>query len=115
MEARHVHGAGGVPMIVILSRLTAVPGRRADLLAAFDELHDAVAGETGTEIFAMHEARDDEDVVVFYEVYRDDAALTEHRESPAVKALVARLGDLVAGPPEITYLEPIRLKGIRAD
>ena len=102
-------------MIVILSRLTAVPGRRADLLAAFDELHDAVAGEAGTEIFAMHVARDDADAVVFYEVYRDDAALAEHRESPAVEALVARLDDLVAAPPEIIYLSPVRSKGLPPD
>jgi autoinducer 2-degrading protein len=98
--------------IVIFTRLTARPGRRAELLAAFDDLHDAAQREDGTEVFVMHTARDDADAVLFYEVYRDQAALDRHRESPAVRALVARLGDLVAGPPQITYAEPARAKGI---
>ena len=102
-------------MIVILSRLRAVPGRRAELLAAFDDLHDAVVGETGTKVFAMHAARDDPDVVVFYEVYRDDESLAAHQDSAAVKALVAKLGELLAGAPEITYLEPVRVKGLPDD
>ena len=92
--------------IVIFTRLTAIPGRRAELLAAFAPLVDAVAGEPGTEVFVMHTARDDADVVLFYEAYRDEAALATHRESEAVQAVVPRLGDLLAGPPEITYARP---------
>jgi quinol monooxygenase YgiN len=99
-----------VPRIIIITRLVAAPGRRDDLLAAFDGLHAAVAAEPGTEVFTMHTARDDVDVVMFHEVYRDEAALAAHRESAAVRNLVGRLGDLLAGPPEITYLEPVREK-----
>lgn len=91
--------------IVIFTRLTARPGCRNDLLAAFAPLLDAVAHEPGTEVFAMHTARDEADVVLFYEVYRDDAALAAHRESSAVRAVVPRLGDLLVGPPEITYAD----------
>jgi quinol monooxygenase YgiN len=100
--------------VMIVSRLTAVPGRRAELLAAFDDLHEEVADEPGTEIFAMHTARDDPDVVVFYEVYRDEAALNAHREGSAVRGLVARLSDLVVVPPEVTYLGAVRAKGLPA-
>ncbi len=71
--------------IVIFTRLTAQPGRRAELLAAFAPLLDAVADEPGTEVFVMHTARDDADVVLFYEVYRDEVALATHRESEAVR------------------------------
>jgi quinol monooxygenase YgiN len=99
-----------VAPIVIVTRLTAVPGRREELLAAFEPLHAAVADEPGTEVFTMHIARDDPEVVMFHEVYRDEAALAAHRNSAAVRDLVDRLGDLLAGPPEITYLEPVREK-----
>ena len=92
--------------IVIFTRLTAVPGGRAGLLAAFAPLIDAVAGEPGTEVFAMHTARDDPDVVLFYEAYHDEAALAMHRESEAVQAVIPRLDDLLARPPEITYARP---------
>ena len=99
-----------MPEIVIVTRLRAQPGRRDELLGAFDGLHDAVGGEPGTTVFTMHVARDDPDVVMFHEVYRDADALAAHRESPAVRALVGSLGELLAGPPEVTYLEPVRSK-----
>ena len=89
--------------IVIFTRLTALPGRRDDLLAAFAALLEAVKSEPGTEMFVMHTARDDDDVVLFYEVYRDEASLAAHRDSDAVRAVVPRLDGLLAAPPEITY------------
>jgi quinol monooxygenase YgiN len=95
-----------VVTIVIFTRLTARPGRRADLLAAFAPLLGAVADEPGTEAFIMHTARDDADVVLFYEAYRDEAALAVHRESEAVRSVVPLLGELLVGPPEITYALP---------
>jgi quinol monooxygenase YgiN len=95
-----------VTPIVIFTRLTARPGLRAELLAAFAPLLDAVANEPGTEVFVMHTARDDADVVLFYEAYRDEAALPTHRESEAVRAVVPRLGDLLVAPPEITCARP---------
>jgi quinol monooxygenase YgiN len=92
--------------IAIFTRLTARAGRREDLLTAFAPLLEAVAGEPGTEVFTMHAARDDADVVLFYERYRDEAALAVHRESDAVRAVVPRLADLLVAPPEITYASP---------
>ena len=98
--------------VVIFTRLTAKPGRRGELLTAFDALFQAVGDEPGTEVFAMHAARDDPDAVCFYEVYRDDASLAVHRESPALHDIVGRLGDLIAGAPEVTYALPRRAKGV---
>ena len=96
--------------IVIFSRLQAQPGRGAELTAAFDDLNDAVAGEPGTITFTMHVARDDPDALLFYEVYADGDALTAHRESDAVRAVVPRLDGLLANHPEITYAQAIRAK-----
>jgi quinol monooxygenase YgiN len=89
--------------IAIFTRLTARPGRREDLPGAFAPLLEAVADEPGTETFTMHAARDDADVVLFYELYRDEAALAAHRESDAVRAVVPQLSDLLVAPPEVTY------------
>ena len=96
-------------MIVITSRVTAVPGGRDALIAAFDPLHAAVADEPGTVIFAMHEA--DENGLFFYEVYRDEAALAAHRDSAAVRDLVGRLDrDHVVGRP-VPVLDLERVSG----
>ena len=101
--------------IVIFSRLEAPPGRRDELLAAFGALHDAVAAEAETVVFAMHAARDDPDVVLFYEVYADDDALAAHRDGDALRSVVPQLGALLARAPDITYATPVRVKGLPFD
>ncbi len=97
---------------MIFTRLEARPGRRGELVEAFTALHDAVAQEPGTIVFAMHESSDEPDVLLFYEVYADEYALDEHRGSPAVRSIVPRLADLLAGVPQITYASPLRAKGV---
>jgi quinol monooxygenase YgiN len=89
--------------VVIFTRLTAVPGRRDELVAALEALSDVARREPGAETFVVHPARDEPDVVLGYEVFRDDAALAEHRASAAVAAIGPRLEALLASPPEITY------------
>jgi quinol monooxygenase YgiN len=102
--------AAAVSPVVIFSRLQARPGTRAELAAAFDDLHAAVASEPGTLVFTMHAARDEPDVVLFYEVYESDDALAAHRESEAVRAVVGRLDGLLEGAPTITYASVLRSK-----
>jgi quinol monooxygenase YgiN len=77
--------------------MRAHPGRRAELLDTLRELVDAAAaGEPGTLVYVMHEAADDPDVVVSYELFSDEAALAAHRDSPVVAAVMPRLQALVA-------------------
>jgi len=77
--------------------MRAHPGRRADLLEVLRELVDAAAtGEPGTLVYVMHEAADDPDTVVSYELFADEAALETHKASPVVAGVIPRLGPLVA-------------------
>ena len=77
--------------------MRAHPGRRAELLDLLRELVDAAAAdEPGTLVYVMHEASDDPDVVVSYELFADEAALEVHKASPAVGAVMPRLGAVVA-------------------
>ena len=72
-------------------------GRRAELLELLRELVDAAASdEPGTLVYVMHEAADDPDTVVSYELFADEAALEAHKASPAVAAVMPRLQPLVA-------------------
>jgi quinol monooxygenase YgiN len=98
--------------VVITVSLTAKPGRRDDLLATFTALCDTADTETGTSVFAVHTVDADPDGIVCYEVYRDRDALGVHQRSEAVAAMVESLGDLIAQPPTISYLSPVRVKGI---
>jgi len=92
-----------VARIVIFTRLTALAGRRDDLIASLESLADATNREPGAETFVLHAARDEPDVVLGYEVFRDDAALAAHQASGHVAAIGPTLVALLAAPPEITY------------
>jgi len=77
--------------------MRAHPGRRAELLEVLRDLVDAAAAdEPGTLVYVMHEAGDDPDVVVSYELFADEAALAAHRDSAVVAAVMPRLNALVA-------------------
>jgi quinol monooxygenase YgiN len=102
-----------VPEIVIFTRLRAAPGQIDALRAAFEPLHPAASGEPGTLAFAVHVATDDPNLLLCYEVYADDAALTRHRDSGAVRNAVSSFGELLDGAPEVTYARLIRGKGVR--
>ena len=67
------------------------------MLDLLRELVDAAAAdEPGTLVYVMHEADDDPDVVVSYELFADEDALEAHKASPVVAAVTPRLGALVA-------------------
>jgi quinol monooxygenase YgiN len=92
-----------VSRIVIFTRLTAAPGKRAALRDVLDQLAVSTRAEPGNEMFGIHEARDEPDVMLGYEVFRDDEALAAHRATEAVAQARERLDDLLAEPPVITY------------
>ena len=102
-----------IPIVISVS-LLARPGRRDDLVNAFGALCDAATDEPGTAVFAVHTVDGDPDRIVCYEVYRDRDGLAQHQRSAAVVVMVAALGELVAEPPAISYLTPVRVKGIPA-
>lgn len=98
--------------IAVFVKLTAPEGKGADLVAAFSELYPGpLDAESGTEIHAIHQAKDDPDVVFFYELYTDDDAYQAHSKGEALKAVLPKLGGLVAGPPEMVLGTPRNAKG----
>lgn len=88
---------------VIFTRLRAQPGLIDALGAALDELAASTRAEPGCERFEVHRARDEPDVILGYEVFRDDDAVTAHRATDAVAIAQERLAELLAEPPTITY------------
>ena len=94
--------------ICFISRMTARPGRRDELLAELRLLVEAAtADEPGTELFEINVLDDDPDVVISYEVFADDEALAAHASAPATSAFVERIGDLLAKPPEPLRGRPV--------
>ncbi|MGQ0805569.1 MAG: putative quinol monooxygenase [Actinomycetota bacterium] len=92
--------------LAIVSKLTAKPGRRDDLLGVLAPFARASLDEPGTEVFGLH-AGEEPDVVWSYEVFANDDAFVAHRDGDATKAVVTGLADVLAGPPEIIRGTPL--------
>ncbi|MDH4146557.1 MAG: antibiotic biosynthesis monooxygenase [Acidimicrobiia bacterium] len=97
----------------LIAKLTCLDGKRDDAIANFQQMFDHIAtGEPGTEVYVLHEDADDPNVIYFYELYRDDAALATHGGSDTMKAVGRGLKGLLAGAPELIKLSPRMAKGV---
>ncbi|HCB37390.1 MAG TPA: hypothetical protein DEP66_04125 [Acidimicrobiaceae bacterium] len=106
-------GAITVTKPALLAKLTCNEGQRDALLAVIADIGmKNVSGEPGTEIYVAHKDTGDENVVWFYEVYTDEAALAAHGGSEEMKEFRRATGEFVAGRPELIFLEPVVAKGI---
>ena len=99
-------------MIALHATLQAKPGRRDALVDALDAIRVESAREPGTFVFTVHTVRDDDRTVFCYEVYRDEAAQTAHREGTALQAMMSAFADLVEGPPSVVYLSLVGATGL---
>lgn len=74
------------------------------------ELMDAVEwsrAEEGCVEYLLHIDRDNTNEFVFYEVWKDQAALESHNSRPEFTALIAKLDDLLTEPATVILLERI--------
>lgn len=93
----------------MLVRLTAVAGRRAALLDMLNTYADGLAEEPGTEVYIVSVDPDDADLVWLYEMFTDEDAEHAHRSSTGFADLISQMSDLVAAPPAVLRMEPLRL------
>jgi quinol monooxygenase YgiN len=96
----------------IIAKLTALPGKRDELVAALGLALDNAEAEPGTLRYILHTDAKDEDLVWFYEQYTDAAALAAHGASDGMKALGRAVAPFVAGRPELTMVDVVGGKGV---
>ena len=66
---------------------------------------DTLAKEPGTLAYTVHQKKDEPTSFVFYEKYESDEALAQHSEN--LKAVGSSFAGILAGRPEIVFLEEI--------
>lgn len=98
--------------VALIAKLPTKPGRRDDLVAAFDPMMQAVNDEAGTETYILHLDAGDENVAWVYELYTDADAMGAHGTSETMASLFGSLGELLDGSPELITLTPVVGKGL---
>jgi len=100
--------------VAVIAKITTVSGERDAVVEVLREVVAAVGTESGTLVYAMNTDRTNPDVIWFYELYTDEAALAAHGSGEAMKVAGPRLGGKMAGRPEILTLDLIAAKGLPA-
>jgi quinol monooxygenase YgiN len=100
--------------IAVFAKLVARPGQGAELLEALGPLiRSAMEDEPGTEVYAVHLDPDDGDVVWFYEIFADQAAVEAHtRNEERLHEVGAQVQELLEGPVEVSWGRLHLLKGV---
>ncbi|MBM3643847.1 MAG: antibiotic biosynthesis monooxygenase [Alphaproteobacteria bacterium] len=94
-------------MLGIIAKLTIKPGTNADFESTMRALQAAVrANEPGNKLYALHKTAEPT-VYVMLERYDDEAALAAHRAAPHFKELGRKLGDCLAGRPDVQVMTEI--------
>ena len=92
------------PGCTIIGTVVAKPEKREELLAILAGFVAPTRVEPGCVTYNFHCDAEDPNYFVFYENFRDQAALDEHLKRPYLKPLLDRLDELLARPVEIRRL-----------
>jgi len=93
----------------ILVRLTCQDGMRAAMLDVVNTYADGLAEEPGTEVFVVSLDAENSSIVWLYEMFKDDDAENAHRASAGFARMMSTMPDLLASPPAILRMEPLRM------
>ncbi|MFI8458705.1 putative quinol monooxygenase [Kitasatospora sp. NPDC085464] len=90
-------------MPVVIATIRSKPGRRDEVLAAFEKHTPAVHAEDGCELYAVHAGPDRVTVV---EKWADQAALDAHSAGDTLVAIAAAITDALAEPLDVAVMDP---------
>jgi quinol monooxygenase YgiN len=94
-------------MLGVIAKLTIKPGTNADFEATMKALQAKVrSDEPGNKLYALHKTAE-ANVYVMLERYDDQAALEAHRAAPHFKEIGRKLGDYLAGRPDVQIMEEV--------
>ena len=76
-------------MVVLVAKYHVKPGHGDTVEAALKRMAPLVkTGEPGCTLYHANRSKDNPDLFLLYEHYRDDAALAAHRETPHFKEII---------------------------
>ena len=97
--------------IALLAKLKVQPGKEAEFEGAAKEMIATVkTAEPGTLAYILHKNTKDPTEFIYYEVYQDQAAFDAHGKSDHMRAFGGKIGGILAGRPELTFISEVARK-----
>jgi quinol monooxygenase YgiN len=96
-----------VPDLNVVAVLTAKDGHRDRLQKALISLIEPTRAEDGCISYHLFDSQLNENAFITVEVWRSQADLDAHMQTPHIKAVLESAGDALAGAPEIHPLTPV--------
>ena len=94
-------------MLGIIAKLPVKEDKVEEAIELFKGLIVKVAEEEGTLAYTINRDQANPNTVVVMERYKDKAAIDAHSSTPYFKEFSAKIGEYLAGKPEITILDEI--------
>ena len=93
--------------VTVVAFVRARDGKESELIRATEALVPKVRQEAGNLLCQAHRGMEEPNLLVFYEIFENAAALEAHKSAPHVKQWAMDVGSLTAGPVELKVLEAL--------
>ena len=93
--------------VTVIAQFKAKPGKESLLRQELLSLLAPSRKDAGCLNYDLHQAPDNPVLFLFHENWASKANLDQHLQKPKLRAALARVGQLVVEPPQITLWEKI--------
>jgi len=93
--------------LTVVAQIKAKPGKETQVRQELLSLVAPSRKDAGCLNYDLHQAADNPALFFFHENWISKAHLDQHLQKPELQAVLARLGQMVAEPPQITLWEKI--------
>lgn len=98
--------------VAVIVQHKALPGRREAVRKVWEQhMAEAVAANPGHVAYYYCLDKDDPDGICAFQQYASEAAARDFLTTPGYAAYLRDVAPLLAGPPKVTSLEPVWVKG----
>jgi quinol monooxygenase YgiN len=93
--------------LTVVARIKAKPGKEDQVRQELLSLVAPSRKDAGCLNYDLHQALDNPALFLFHENWTDEGHLESHMQKPDLQAVLGRVGQLVAEPPQITLWKRI--------
>jgi quinol monooxygenase YgiN len=93
--------------LTVIAQIKAKPGKESSVRQELLSLVAPSRKDAGCLNYDLHQALDNPVLYLFHENWTSKAHLDQHLQKPDLQAVLARVSQLVAEPPQITLWEKI--------